>query len=111
MGENELIHFRPKDMPPFLFLVTTSFVNFELDDRTIKLLSTRFSKSKQTWFHSLKNLPNGVVVFNTKAKEVIFENEKLDELLSIRDMRDKYQTLLKTYGQQDEVLEQQAASI
>ena len=80
------------DFPTMFGSVAACLLNIDLDENIIRLLSTRFSKSKQTWFHSLKSMPNGVIVYNLRKSEIIFENKKLEELFSGEDMRDKYES-------------------
>lgn len=43
-------------------------------------------------------MPNGVVVFDTRTNEVIFENEKLETMLRSREIRNTYDTRLRAYA-------------
>lgn len=100
-----------KDIPPSLGLIASCFFNIDLEDNINKLLKTRFNQTRQTWFHSLKNMPNGVIVFNTKKNKVIFENKKLEELFGSQKLSDKYASRLRSYANEPNPLVEEERKI
>lgn len=50
---NPELSFKMKDIPTTISIISMCFLNFAIEDNVDKLLSTRFNKCKQTWFHSL----------------------------------------------------------
>ena len=47
-------------------------------------MKMKFNETKEAekkWLSSLKNIPNGVMIYNMKENQVIFENPMIREIL------------------------------
>jgi hypothetical protein len=47
-------------------------------------MEAKFYKAKETekkWLLSLKKIPNGIMIYNLKDNQVIFENEMMKDIL------------------------------
>ena len=55
-----------------------------LDDNFKIFMKMKFNETKDAekrWLSSLTNIPNGVIIYNIKENQVIFENPKIREIL------------------------------
>lgn len=63
-----------KALVPLIGQIFANFISIEMDEEISKLLNTRFLKSQQMWFQSLRHMPIGVLIYDVEAGSIVFEN-------------------------------------
>lgn len=70
-----------KAVMPTLVLIFFNYLHFSIDEEINKLLNTRFLKTQAMWFKSLMHMPVGVMIYDTKADSVLFENSQYKSMV------------------------------
>jgi len=56
-----------------------------LNDKFDEFIQDKYKKANNAevmWLQSLKSMPNGVVIYNYEEKKIIFENQKINQILN-----------------------------
>lgn len=76
--------FNLEELPTVCVLLLAFAYTAFLEDQINTFINFTFSKIEDTekkWFTSLQKMPNGVIILDTKADQVVFQNQIVQSIL------------------------------